>query len=82
MVGIKVAHWVGPLANFTESGPSTNSTVCGAVPCAMFEVGVSLPLMKIGTILSKILIFFVSIGCITPVGNAFLVLKYSMSAMS
>ena len=62
--------------------PSTKPTVFGAVPCAICEVGVSLPVVKIGTILSNSLIRFASIGCSTPVGNTFLMTKYSMSATS
>jgi len=38
-----VIHWVGSLANLVESLASTNPTVWGAVPCAMTESGVSLP---------------------------------------
>ena len=56
--------------------------MCGAVPCAMTESGVSLPVMKSGTILSKYLIFLTSIGCMTPAGKTFLQIQYSMSAMS
>ena len=82
MVGISVAHSVGCGENFVPALPSTNATVLGAVPCATSEVGVSLPVVKIGTILSNSLIRFVSIGCITPVGNTFLMEKYSISATS
>jgi hypothetical protein len=82
MVGISVAHSVGCVANFVEVLLSTNATVFGAVPCATCDVGVSLPVVKIGTIWSNSLMRLVSIGCSTPVGNTFLVTKYSMSAIS
>ncbi len=52
MVGISVIHCVGSFENFLESGPSTKVTLCGAVPCAIVDSGVSLPVMKIGTIWS------------------------------
>ena len=52
MVGMSVIHWVGAGANFLESGPSTKPTVFGAVPWAIFDSGVSLPVVKIGTMSS------------------------------
>ncbi|MNT92344.1 hypothetical protein D3C72_2336090 [compost metagenome] len=70
------------MANLMLSLPSTKPTVCGAVPWATALSGVSLPLTKIGTILSKFLILDTSIGCITPAGKTFLQIQYSMSAMS
>src|SRR3954451_11359775 len=82
MVGISVIHWVCDFANLTESLLSTNPTVCGAVPWAMTDSGVSLPVTNSGTILSKFLIFDTSIGCMTPAGKTFLQIQYSISAMS
>ena len=82
MVGIMVSHWVGVGAKRALPAPSTKPTVFGAVPCATVEVGVSLPVVKIGTILSNRRILLVSIGCNTPAGKTFLQIQYSMSAMS
>ena len=53
MVGTIVYQFVMPAANCLSPGFSTKLTVCGAVPCAIFEVGVSLPSLKMPTILSK-----------------------------
>ena len=69
-------------AMIAESAASTKPTVCGAVPCAMTESGVSLPVMKSATILSKYLIFLMFIACSTFAGKTFFTIHYSMSAMS
>ena len=67
-----VNHSVGALANLVESAPSTKLTVCGAVPWAITMSGFSLPVVKIGTILSKYLIFLTSIACRLLAGKTFL----------
>src|SRR5947207_2987721 len=67
-----VNHWVGALAKAVESLPSTKPTVLGAVPWAITLSGFSLPVVKIGTIWSKYLIFLVSIACSVLAGNTFL----------
>ena len=82
MVGTIVYQFVIPDANVLSPGLSTKLTVCGAVPCAIFEVGVSLPSLKIPTILSKYWIREMSMGCMLPAPHTFLRVKYSMSAMS
>src|SRR3954471_9233606 len=75
-------HWVGALAKATESLPSTKLTVLGAVPWAITESGFSLPVVKIGTILSKYLIFLTFIACSVFAGKTFLHIQYSISPMS
>ena len=77
-----VNHSVMPFENLVEPAPSTKPTVLGAVPWATTESGFSLPVVKIGTILSKYLIFLTFIGCSTFAGKTFLTIQYSMSAMS
>ena len=77
-----VNHWVGVLANLVEPAPSTKLTVLGAVPWAITLSGFSLPVVKIGTILSKYLIFLTSIACRLLAGKTFLIIQYSMSPMS
>src|SRR5262245_55034618 len=77
-----VNHSVWPLANLFEPGPSTKLTVLGAVPWAMTESGFSLPVVKIGTILSKYLIFLTFIAWRLPPGKTFLHIQYSISPIS
>ena len=52
------------------------------MPWAITLSGFSLPVVKIGTILSKYLIFLVSIACSVLAGKTFLTIQYSMSPMS
>jgi len=59
---------VWPLEKATESGVSTKPTLLGAVPWAMTLSGFSLPVVKIGTILSKYFSFLTSNGCRTFAG--------------
>ena len=74
---------VEPLsALVVEVWPSTKPTVLGAVPCAITLSGFNLPVVKIGTILSKYLIFLTFIACRTLAGKTFFTIQYSMSAMS
>ena len=73
---------VWPLANLVEPWPSTKLTVLGAVPCAITLSGFSLPVVKIGTIWPKYLIFLTFIGWRLPPGKTFLHIQYSMSPMS
>ena len=73
---------VWPLANLVDPGPSTKLTVFGAVPWAMTLSGFSLPVVKIGTILSKYLIFLTSIACSVFAGKTFLHIQYSISPTS
>ena len=75
-------HWVWPLANLVEPAPSTKLTVLGAVPWAMTLSALSLPVVKIGTILSNSLIFLTSIACSVLAPKTFLIIQYSMSPMS
>src|SRR5436309_4412074 len=77
-----VNHWDSALAKPIESLPSTKPTVLGAVPWAITLSGFSLPVVKIGTILSKYLIFLVSIACRVLAGKTFFTIQYSMSPMS
>ena len=77
-----VNHSVWPLANLVEPAPSTKLTVLGAVPWAITELGLSLPVVKIGTILSKYLIFLTFIACSVFAGKTFLHIQYSISPMS
>src|SRR4030088_3016852 len=77
-----VKHWVGALANLVDPAPSTKLTVLGGVPCAIGLSVFSLPVVKIGTILSKYLIFLTSIACKLLAGKTFLIIQYSMSPMS
>src|SRR5262250_2543241 len=77
-----VNHWVGALAKVVESLPSTKPTVLGAVPWAITLSGFSLPVVKIGTILSKYLIFLTFIAWRLPPGKTFLHIQYSISPMS
>src|SRR4029079_7873889 len=73
---------VWPLANLLEPAPSTKLTVLGAVPWAITESGFSLPVVKIGTILSKYLIFLTVIAWRLPPGKTFLHIQYSISPIS